>query len=271
MKRIWILALISFFLLVPALRAQTISQIISRHLYDSVALLFTQGASGNMQMTCSVTAFSAAPAKNSTSHETVYRFASAAHCVEGSSDRQQKLQKFYISADAKGTKVYLPAKLIQTGDKTLGDDFSLFEITTTEKFEIIPLGESDSLQMGDAVIDISGALGMGKQYFQGYISEVHLDRPPLNAGSVQWTDIILVQIGGAPGSSGSAIVSLSQKAIVGFLVGNDNQGDIGKICIPVSKFSAFVKAVDAGTYKKTKKTDENADSDSDSQKVQGLR
>ena len=149
--------------------------------------------------------------------------------------------------------------LVLHDDKAVGDDFSLFEVTTAEHFEITPLGDSDKLVYGDTVIDVSGALGMGKQFFEGYVSETHLDRPPLNAGTVQWTDIMLIQIGGGPGSSGSAIVSVPQNAIVGFLVGSDGEGDIGKICVPVAKFAAFVKAVDAGTYKKTKKSDDNAE------------
>ena len=241
-------------------RAQDVPKAEINHLYDSVALLYTQTDAGDMRMTCSVTAFAQKPAETqSPAKEITYRFVSAAHCVEGSNDRQQQLQKFYISADSKGTKAYLPAKLIQTGDKALGDDFSLFEVTTAEHFEVTPLGDSSVLQSGDSVIDVSGALGMGKQFFQGYVSEVHLDRPPLNAGPVQWTDVMLIQIGGGPGSSGSAIVSTSQKAIVGFLVGSDGQGDIGKICVPVTKFTSFVKAVDAGTYKKTKKSDDNAE------------
>jgi len=241
-------------------RAQDVPKVDINHLYNSVALLYTQTDAGDMRMTCSVTAFSERPAETqSPAKEITYRFVSAAHCVEGNNDRQQQLQKFYISADSKGTKAYLPAKLIQTGDKALGDDFSLFEVTTAEHFEVTPLGDSSILQSGDDVIDVSGALGMGKQFFRGYVSEVHLDRPPLNAGPVQWTDVMLIQIGGGPGSSGSAIVSTSQKAIVGFLVGSDGQGDIGKICVPVSKFASFVKAVDAGTYKKTKKSDDNAE------------
>ena len=253
------------FMLAPAVRAQGVTKQVIDHLYDSVALLYVQDGAGDMRMECSVTAFSVLPSKANTNEpaQSTYRFVSAAHCVEGTSDKQQHLQKFYISADTKGTKAYFPAKLIEAGDKSVGDDFSLFEITTAEKFAVTPLGDGAKLQMGDMVIDVSGALGMGKQFFEGYISEIHLDRPPLDAGTVLWTDVMLVQIGGGPGSSGSAIVDVSQNAIVGFLVGKDPNGDNGFICVPVSKFEAFVKAVDAGTYHKTKKSDENATPGSD--------
>jgi len=230
-----------------ALQGQTapksvVTKPLAAHVYDAVALLFTQNASGDMKMTCTVTAF----AKT----EKGYRFVSAAHCVEGNDSKQQKLEKFYVSADTKGAKNYFAAKLIEAGDKKIGDDFSLFEVETNDTFDIIPLGDESTLQMGDAVVDISGALGLGKQYFSGYVSELRVDRPPVDAGQVLWTDVMLIQIGGAPGSSGSAIVSVDQKAIVGFLVGSAPE-DVGKICVPVSKFKNFLALVDAGKYKKT--------------------
>jgi hypothetical protein len=71
---------------------------------------------------------------------------------------------------------------------------------------------------------------------------------------------MLVEIGAAGGSSGSAIVSEDQHAIVGFLVGTTNT-TIGAVCIPVSKFKTFEAAVKAGKYHKSKKSDENAGSE----------
>jgi hypothetical protein len=68
---------------------------------------------------------------------------------------------------------------------------------------------------------------------------------------------MLVEIGSAGGSSGSAIVSENQHAIVGFLVGGTNS-TIGAIIIPVSRFKTFEAAVKAGKYHKTKKSDEEA-------------
>ena len=224
------------------------------HVYDSVALLYTQDESGDMKMTCTATAF----AKT----QTGYRFVSAAHCVPGESDRVQKLQKFYISADSKGQKNYFVAKLIQAGDKKMGDDFSIFEVDTLDHFDIMMLGDEASLKIGDRVVNVAGALGLGKEYFEGYVSEIQLDRPPLSGGEVTWTNVTLMQIGGAPGSSGSAIVSVDQNAIVGFLVGASDS-DIGKICVPVSKFKAFLAAVDAGTYKKSHNKHDDDDSDDD--------
>ena len=205
----------------------------------AVALLYTEDLSGGMRMTCTATAYEKT-AKG-------YRFVSASHCVSGATDAEQKQEKFFLTSDGLSEKNFIPAKLIQAGDKNLGDDFSIYEVETDQKFNVIPLGDSSKLEAGDTMIDVAAPMGLGKQLFVGYVSLPKLDRPPVDAGLVKWTDLMLIQIGGGPGSSGSAIVSVDQQAIVGFLVGT-SQMDIGKLCVPVSKFKAFLAKVASGKY-----------------------
>ena len=205
----------------------------------AVALLYTQDLAGDMRMTCTATAYEKT-AKG-------YRFVSASHCVSGTTDAEQKQEKFFLSSDASDQKNFIAAKLIQAGDKNLGDDFSIYEVETDQKFNVIPLGDSSKLEAGDAMIDVAAPMGLGKQLFVGYVSLPKLDRPPVDAGEVKWTDLMLIQIGGGPGSSGSSIVSVDQKAIVGFLVGG-SPTDIGKLCVPVSKFKTFLAKVASGKY-----------------------
>jgi hypothetical protein len=214
---------------------------LAKRVYAAVTLLYSQDESGGMRMHCTATAYRKTG--------DVYRFVSAAHCVTGNTDEEQKETHFFVTADTNGkTKSFIPAKLLKAGDKNAGDDFSIFEVTTTEKFEVIPLG-TDITEQGAQVIDVASPLGLGLQYFEGYVSAPKLDRPALDAGEVKWSNVALIQIGSGPGSSGSSIVSVDQKAIVAFLVGAFNT-DIGKICVPVSTFKAFEAKVDAGTYKK---------------------
>jgi hypothetical protein len=219
--------------------------------YDSVVLLYGQTESGGMQMHCTATAYEQLADKSG------YRFVSAAHCVSGKTEKEQKAQKYYISTDDTGEKVFMNATLVEAGDKAVGDDFSIFEVKTNKTFAVIPVGDSSKLGIGDKIINVASPFGLGKQYFEGYVSCTHLDRPPLDAGSVQWTDVMLVEVGSAGGSSGSAIVSEDQHAIVGFLVGGTNS-TIGAIVVPVDKFKKFEAAVKAGTYKKSKESDKLA-------------
>jgi len=217
------------------------------HVYNSVVLLYSQSEDGGQHMRCTATAYRALD-KNAG-----YRFASASHCVPGTNAREQQTIKYFITTDSVGSKTFIPAVLIAAGDKSIGDDFSIFEVKTDLKFDVMPLGDSDKVILGEKVIDVASPFGLGKQYFEGYVSMLLLDRPPLDAGDVQWTNVMLVFIGSGPGSSGSAVISEDQKAIIGFLVGGVN-ANIGAIVVPVSKFKAFENAVNNGTYKKSQKS-----------------
>lgn len=238
-----LLAVLLLASLFPIAKAQAPEDI--KHLSNAVVTLYSQDEQGGMRMTCTATAYK--KILNG------YRFASAAHCVEGDDDSEQADQRFFIMLDTAGTKTFIPAKLLKAGDKMRGDDFSIFEVITPAPFEVIELGTETTLELGDRVYNVSGPLGLGKQYFEGYISSAPLDRPKLDAGDVAWRGSYLVSIGGGPGSSGSVIVSVKQKAIVGFFVGSFQAPGVGHIVIPVSQFKAFEASVDAKTYKKEKR------------------
>lgn len=60
---------------------------------------------------------------------------------------------------------------------------------------------------------------------------------------------MLLQMGVDGGSSGSAIVSTKQKAIIGFLVASAGFGSINIIAIPAEKFVKFWKSSKEGAYK----------------------
>lgn len=245
MKKVLSSIVVALAMLCGIATAQTVVSPLSDRVFSAVTLLYTQDESGGMHMTCTATAY------RYTEKTKTYRFASASHCVAGDSDDENAETHFFVTADPTGkTKAFIPAKLLKAGDRFAGDDFSIFEVTPdSPTFAVIPLGDNAALQNGDDVLDVASPLGLGKQFFRGYISAPVLDRPALDAGEVKWKNVMLVQIGGGPGSSGSAIVSVKQQAIVGFLVGGFNS-DIGHICIPVAMFKAFEEKVDAGTYKK---------------------
>lgn len=246
MKKIIVALVLSVLLFVGSVQAaETRPQFVQR-VYNSVALLYKQTEDGGMKMACTATAY------RKLEKDAGYRFVSASHCVEGDTDVEQKAGKYFITFDMIGEKTFIPAKLVMAGDRKVGDDFSIFEVKTAQSIEVVGLGDNTKLAVGDAVVNVASPLGLGKMYFQGYMSNLLIDRPPMDAGEVQWSGVMLVVIGGGPGSSGSAIISEDQRAIIGFLVGTAGGGsNIGHICLPVSKFKTFEAAVDAGTYKKT--------------------
>lgn len=249
MKRVFLAVVLALLMcgVTRADRQETKQEFVQR-VYSSVVLLYGQTEDGGMKMRCTATAY------KHTEKEGVKktRFVSAAHCVDGDTDEEQARQKFFITTDSDGTKTFIPVMLVRAGDKKKGDDFSIFEVDG-DKFSFVPVGDSKSLKIGDDVVDVSSPFGLGKIYFSGYIGSTHVDRPPLDAGDVEWSNVMIVEIGGGPGSSGSAIVSVEHKTIVAFVVGSFHDGNVGMIAIPVDKFKAFEAAVDAGTYKKTPK------------------
>lgn len=248
MKRFASVALFTLLCLLPA-AAQTAEPTPTAHeqlietVYKAVTLLYVQDDSGGMHMLCTATAYRKI--------DKGYRFASAAHCVSGETDDEQKEPHYFITSDATGAKTFIPATLVRAGDRNTGDDFSIWSVTTDAAFSTIPLGDSNALKVGADEVNVASPLGLGKQLFLGHVSAIKLDRPQLDAGEVKWRSVMLVDIGSGPGSSGSAIVDEKQKAIIGFLVGGYSGVHIGAICVPVSKFTDFEKRVDGGTYKKT--------------------
>jgi hypothetical protein len=219
----------------------------------AVALLYQQKDSGSLTMLCTATAF------ERTSKG--YLFVSAAHCV-GDDKRQLAADpsdaNFYITLDDPTNKTFYAAIPRGVGYQHRGDDFSYFEVITKDQLAIIPLGDEAKEEVGGDVTNVSSPYGLGKQLFHGSISSLRLERPVI-VDNINWRNAIMLQISGpGPGSSGSAIVSQSQKKIVAFLVGT--VGGTNVVAIPVSKFIEFRASVEKGKYKWFKP---NADTESE--------
>jgi hypothetical protein len=225
----------------------------------AVALLYRQEQGGGLRMLCTATAFEKT-AKG-------YLFVSAAHCVDDDSDGKAADPtdtNFYITLDDPKNKTFYAAVPKGVGYQHRGDDFAYFDVETKDELSVIPLGDEAQETVGGDVTNVSSPFGLGKQLFHGSISSLKLERPAI-VGSINWRDAILLQISGpGPGSSGSAIISQSQKKIVAFLVGT--AGGSSVVCIPVSKFKAFRASVEKGKYRwyKPASLTESEDEDSKS-------
>jgi hypothetical protein len=218
-------------------------------LYPAVALLYEQDGNGGMHVLCTATAIE--------KHDLDYTFVSAAHCAVMDDTEKHKAKanstEFFITSDESDTKSFLQADLMAAGYRTDGDDFSLFKVHSTKAFPIVPIGVDSTNLAGEQVVDVASPLGLGKQTFYGRISSPRVDRA-IKEEDINWTHAMLLQLPGTDGgSSGSAIVCLSQQAICGFLVGTENKSEI--FAIPASRFKRFWDEVKAGKYKKFEKPD----------------
>lgn len=215
---------------------------LAKRVNGAVALLYSQDNQGGLTMFCTATVYQKVP--------TGYRFATAAHCV--GSDQEDKAATtlhlaFFLTFDEKDAKTFWPAVPISVGYQTKGDDFAIFEVTTVEEWTVVEIGDEHDTSVGDEVLNVSSPLGLGKQAFFGTISSARLERPT-NIGKETWKGNVLVQLAGSgPGSSGSAIISVAQGKIIGFLVGGIQDRAI--VAIPASRFTKFREQVEKGKYK----------------------
>lgn len=212
----------------------------------AVGLLYSQDESGGMRMLCTATAFEAVKGEG-------YNFVTAAHCV-GSDDVQKERSadpyktSYFITFDETGAeKKFYPAAAAFVGYQSRGEDFAVFSVKTKETWTTVDLGDEKKVVDGAQYWNIASPLGLGRQTFEGVVSSVYLDRP-LIQGDINWKGtLVLQQAGVNGGSSGSALISKDQRAIIGFLVGSVGSSTI--IAIPVSRFKAVYTAVAVGKYK----------------------
>lgn len=243
MTRLFITLLSILFLSIPA--QVSFADDLTDKAKTAVGLLYSQDMSGGMSMRCTMTAFEKV--------EDGYLFASASHCIGNDDVSKERSAKsadtFYLTFDevSSVTKKFHPARVQWAGYQSRGEDLAVFHVKSKEDWGVIPLGDEKQLKDGAEIVNLAAPLGLGVQTFHGTISKVVLDRP-VTQGTINWRGTLVLQLPGTNGgSSGSAIISVEQKAIVGFLVGTIDGGTI--IGIPVSRFKAVSKAVAEGKYK----------------------
>jgi hypothetical protein len=238
-----VLALILF--CAPKIRAQVPFE---QTAYKATAILYGEDTSGSMHMKCTTTAYAKVP--------NGYLFVTASHCVSNQDtapDGGEKLSKLqnvqpvklmpdenYISFDEVGDKQFMAAEVVAAGVQEEGNDFSILYVKTLRDISTISIGDESREVIGNPVINIAAPEGLGRQLMHGYISMPKMDRP-VKQGSINWSGAMILQIGAGPGSSGSAILSLKQSAIVGFLVGTVDGNNV--IAIPASRFKAWSNLV----------------------------
>lgn len=240
--RSFALAVLLMFLASSFVLAQTP---LSERLYDAVGLLYSENAEGTMNMRCTVTAFEKTP--------TGYLFVTAAHCVGDDDHDHEKVASapdldFFITLDSPHNKTFYNATLQAVGYQSRGDDFAIFAVDTRDTIAVIPLGDEKLEHVDAPVVNVASPLGLGKQTFHGTITMLNLDRPVVALESnINWRNTLVLSIPVGGGSSGSAIVSVTQERIVGFLVGTVGGNFV--VAIPVSRFDAFRTAIAAHAYK----------------------
>lgn len=200
---------------------------------------------------CTATAFAR--------HGNVYSFVTAAHCVGQAGPTTKDLfpcddpdykfirlmpcQWYICLNDLKEIQVMRPVELSAIGHEHYGHDFAVFEVILPHPIPTIPLALCDP-RVGETVSNVAAPLDLGKQLSRGYVTA---ERP---YGRKKFEKLAFFQLNAAPGSSGSAIVSHKQEAIIGILVKAISSETSMQIAgaLPVSAFRKFLKKIDSGRY-----------------------
>jgi trypsin-like peptidase len=134
-----------------------------------------------------------------------YDLISAGHCVG-----DINADSYSVSDTIDGPRT--PVKLVKWVDNAdEGLDFSLWELLTTKKYPVLDLGSATDVHIGDEVINPNCALGLTKFLSLGRISGPLV--PDVNA-----VPVYPVEVDGAGGSSGSAVISAKTHKVIGILI-----------------------------------------------------
>ena len=213
---------------------------------DATAILYSQSVSGGMRMHCTATVFEAYEQDGKKG----YLLVTAAHCVAVDDLITSKVKvsgaSFFISFDNESKQVFHPIHVEGAGFQSRGDDFAVLHAFTDEEWEVLELGDVSSLKPMDEVLNVSAPAGLGLQVLKGHISLVSINRPVKTRG-LNWQSAMLVNLSSGPGSSGSAVVSIDQEKIVGFVVGGVT-GNPTTVVLTVNRFRLFLQAARVQMY-----------------------
>lgn len=124
----------------------------------------------------------------------------------------------------------------------LGDgmDFAIFFWPTDAAYTPLDFGSDEDLRIGEPVINVNFALGLAKQLSYGHIASVNL--PVSNECKATCPGYFLARLdGGGPGASGSAVISVRTRKIIGIVVGEWDE-PVGFGVIPISHFAMLAGA-----------------------------
>jgi len=123
-------------------------------------------------------------------------------------------------------------------------DLAVLKIEADKPFPVVPIGDSDALQVGDLVLAIGDPFGVGQTVTSGIVSA--LARSPVgisDSGFFIQTDAAI-----NPGNSGGALINMAGQVVgINTAIFSRGGGSIGiGFAIPSNMVRAFVEAAKAG-------------------------
>lgn len=217
MRILSVLAIAALLLSPSAVHAsKEAKQSFTQDFYNATAALYSQDFLGRTTFLCTATAFE----KTATG----YHLLTAKHCTASDPNA------YFVVFDEDSLSPYHRATvLFEAGDA----DVAVLDVVTDLSVPVIPLGDEKLEAVGAPVINVAQPMNLGKLLFHGFIATKRLV-PRMDDDQ----DSLGLQLPAAGGSSGSAIVSEGQHAIIGVLVSifiPKNGGSVLTVAVPVSQ------------------------------------
>ena len=120
-------------------------------------------------------------------------------------------------------------------DKFKGNDWAIVEADTGNQ-PVMPLGSSDTLTLGEDLVIVGVPFGMDFLAVQGIVGSKDLALSP-----TVWNHHMGANVYIAGGNSGSAVISVKQRAIVGIIVAGPGPQSSLAIFTPIKIVDTTVK------------------------------
>lgn len=194
-----------------------------------------QRGTGGMNAICSAGAFKTTPTNT--------YMVSAAHCFAGTDLNRTD---FLVTQDH---RTFVKARVYRLGlepkkgadetssdlDKFKGNDWAIVEADAGNQL-VLPIGSSDKLVLGEDLVIVGVPFGMDFLAVQGIVGSKDLALSP-----TVWNHYMGANVYIAGGNSGSAVISVAQKAIVGIIVAGPGQQSSLAIFTPIKIVDTVIK------------------------------
>jgi S1-C subfamily serine protease len=219
----------------PAFASSTALEQRLGQISPAVGALYAQTQNGNLEFLCTVTAIEK-DAKSTT-------LLTANHCV-------RKDVAYVVTFDGKmfhAARVWkVPPESIDPNRyrRQYGQpetDLALFTVDSALTVPVIPIGRDDLMEPGRSIVTVGYPLGVTKIRYIGIVAGRY-ERPGADIDGY-----IILQIFGAPGSSGSAVIEEATGYIIGVLVsGRQAFGTPVIFSVPISHLKYLLEVPGRG-------------------------
>ena len=168
-----------------------------------------------------------------------YELLSAGHCTPANPDLPEDMT--FAASEQMGGKL-MPVVLVKA---ELNDalDYSIFYMPTKNKYAVDELGNEKDAHVGDETVDVNFSFGLAKELSPGLVASKEIDAGCSDKICPEFQGLFEVQMFGAAGASGSAVVDEETGKVIGILVAGINGRTLPVFVEPISGVERAIAGV----------------------------